>query len=301
MWLAAHRTLAEDKLEFRLGSSLMTTARPSDAVAFSTPLCEYISRSLKPSIPVSLKIGRAYGSKDLEVLGKDISEGRCHVGVILGIEFGWLNRNRPEFGLKPLVIVRAGDLAFDEVMLVADNRKDMKLADLKGKRLARSVRPNLMADFSLDAMLRDRNLEPRGFFPNDSKRYTVPEAARDAVISGEADCMMADANTWLRLRKINKTLADKLAIICHGPELPVAVFVGRPDNLAKIRPNLWNELRKKLVEEVHTSAEGKQLIRFWRIERFCKPDQHFEEMLNLTGLRFDRFYENMEPQSESAP
>jgi hypothetical protein len=69
--------------------------------------------------------------------------------------------------------------------------------------------------------------------------------------------------------------------------------VGRPENLQKLRLGLWQEMGT-LLETAHETAEGKQCMRFWRIQGFVRPDKEFEELVDCTSQQFDRFYQGVE-------
>jgi ABC-type phosphate/phosphonate transport system substrate-binding protein len=231
-----------DKLEIRLASSLLTASRPSDAIAASMPMFEMISRGMSKPVPINFDIEPAHGMKELVAFAENVSKGKYQLGILWGLEYGWLKRHRGDLDLKPLTVVHAGSVSYDMLLLVADTSKNVTLANLKGKKLARFLRPSLAADFSLDSILRAEKLDPKDFFADDGKRYPTQQSAVAAVRDGEADCMITDIDSLLKLRSSQPGLTKHIVILHHGPYLPTAVAVGRPENLQKLRPGLWQEM-----------------------------------------------------------
>lgn len=289
-----------DKLEIRLASSLLTAARPSDAIAASMPMFEMISREMSKPVPINFDIEPAHGMKEMVAFAESISKGKYQLGIVWGSEYGWLKQHRGDLGLRPLSVDYAADVPFDMLLLVADRSKNVKLAELKGKKLAQIVRPCLMAYFSLDNILRAENLDAKDFFAADSKRYPTQQAAVAALRDGDADCMITDVNSWYKLQSSQPGLAKHVVILRHGPVLPPAVAVGRPENLQKLRPGLWQEM-ETLLETAHETAEGKQCMRFWRIQRLQRPDKEFEDLVDRTSGQFNRFYEQVDVGEERTP
>ena len=148
-----------------------------------------------------------------------------------------------------------------------------------------------MAEFSMDSIFRREKVEQKGFFQSEIKRYPTPVAAIAAIVEGEADCLLIDANSWYRLQRGQPGLANQMVTLRngHGPVLPNAVFVARPQDIQRVRLGLWKELQSQLTK-VHDTAEGKQCMTFWRVQRFDRPDKQFEDLVDRTGEEFDRFF-----------
>ena len=132
------------------------------AVAFTKPMTDRLGDQVGHPISFGVRTGGSLA--DLVSFGKDISEGKCHVGVLWGLEYGWLREHHPELGLEPLVVVSNGEAVWTVQLRV---RRDLAGGDLKsfrGKRLAWFKREPMMYQLSLEKILRDEGFEMQDFF-----------------------------------------------------------------------------------------------------------------------------------------
>ena len=241
------------------------------------------------AIPINFVVASAPALKDLEKLGQDVSRGDYHLVVIGGTEYGWLKKHDAELQLEPLVIVHVGLDVHGMVLIVAKTSKFVEVADLRGSKLISLHAQSLMTDFSLDGILHKDNLELKGFFQRNDNPYKNPLAAVAALKSGKADCLVTDYGTWYNAKSRHPELENDVKIFRYGPTLPNGVFVGRPANLNKLHPGLWNEL-KRLLEQAHETEEGEECLAFWSIQRFKPaPDAGFETLVNDRVRDFDLF------------
>ena len=288
MFVVAPRTTrAADKLEMRLSSTLLGGKRQSVALAFSRPAIDLMGRHLSQRTEINFDIFQVSDPcslDELEKLGEKLARGDYHFAVLWGSEYGWLKRNRSDLKLEPLVIADVGGGATNISLLVPDRLKNVKLADLRGKKLV--VWPSLMVDCSLDLILRKNGLDSNGFFQRNDKKelYRTPRDVVLSVKNGEADCLMIDFTAWNNLKNSDLDLTKEFVNRGTGPDLPGPVFVGRRNNL---RNGQWRELQTQF-ETLGKSLEGKQSLVFWRVQGFKRPDRSFEDQADACSLQFEQ-------------
>ena len=273
------RAMTADEIKVCLASNVLEGISPADARAATTPMIELLSQRV--SYPVSVDIADAHDLKGLEALARKTFEGKLDLLVIWGIEYGWLKKKHPELKLESLMSVYV-ETGYDVLLMVTQAAKNQRLAALQGKKLAGFRRQALMVQFSMENLLRKEGLRPDGFFQAVEARYPTPQATVLAVRNGDADCLLIDSGTWAQLQRSQPGLARQVAVLRRGPALPPPVVVGRRENLEGLRHGLWKDLQTNL-ETIHRTAEGKQCVRFWSIQKFERVDEGFEDLVDRAG------------------
>jgi ABC-type phosphate/phosphonate transport system substrate-binding protein len=259
-------------MQVRIYASLMAGISDHHARAFTQPVIDLVSRELR--YPLHFDIADGETAEDLWKFGQQIEEGEIHVGIIWGVEYGWLRRRFPR--IKPMVVTRHSATHLKSQLMVHPNSKATKLAEVKGQRLATYRRMPLMDELFLSKAVEDLQNPLRAFFPAIVEHQTAIDAIR-AVHTSKADCVMV--NTTLYQRHIaNRPKLDMKVVAISAP-FPQAVLVGRPDRVNALRPGLWLQTRDCL-QEVEDTPEGRQGLDFWRQERFILPEEDdFEQLV----------------------
>jgi ABC-type phosphate/phosphonate transport system substrate-binding protein len=261
------------ELKLRLYGSIVHGVNKSEAKHVTQPLCDYVGRQIDQ--PIECGVHEGSTADDLFEFGKKLNSGEYHVGVIWGLEYGWLREKFPK--LKINVVVSSGDKeSLERTQLFV--RKDSpfnKLADLEGKRLAVYKDMMLMDRVCLRVMLAEDKFDPDKFLVR-CKPVAFARSAADAVRGGDADCLVMNNFTYARLRNLQPDLAADLVEIKSGPNYPMPVLVGLPEAVDKLRKKkgLWADLREHFLN-VHNVPEGKECANFWRFQCFVAPDDAF--------------------------
>jgi ABC-type nitrate/sulfonate/bicarbonate transport system substrate-binding protein len=115
-----------------------------------------------------------------ETLAKNIQTGKVQLGVIAGIELGWLGDKAN--GLSPLAVAYTQDIKSKAVVLMRKDTHSRSLRDFQGKRLAMPRRTQQHAQIFLhDSLNRTGGCSPQGYFA----ACTTPpdtDAAIEAVL-----------------------------------------------------------------------------------------------------------------------
>jgi ABC-type phosphate/phosphonate transport system substrate-binding protein len=279
---AQTKSAALPVVKVRIYGSILPGYSRSDAKAFSEPMMKLIGRNL--GLAPELEIADGTTPDDLFAFGKKLQDGEYHLGAIWGAEYGWLREKYP--GLKPnsVATVSSSDLPDHTLLMVHKNSRCKTVADLKGKRLAVSKDMPLMDRVSLQAIIRDAKLEPKGFFVRGESLGNVRLAAA-AVRNGKADCVAMATSIYFRLKELQPTLASDLIELKSGPVYPAVALVGSPEVLERIRKKLWDDLQGQFLT-IQNSPEGKDCINYWRLQTFVAPDQAYKDKVDATSRRF---------------
>jgi ABC-type phosphate/phosphonate transport system substrate-binding protein len=259
------------QLKIRLYSSVAPGISRKHARAATRPMLNLLQEKLGCVIDFGFVEGDS--AEDLLRFGKEINEGTVHLGVIWGLEYGWLRARWPQ--LKPLVVCAQTKNLYESRVMVREGFGGKSLADLADQRLARYRGASLMDRMYLDKLLKDNNHTESTYF-HEVKDYPTAKSAILAVRNNEADCLVVNMVAYARHVTTGPKL--KLDYLLPSKPFPEAVLVGRPDRIDGLRRGLWAELQKSF-ETIHRTAEGRECVDFWMIEQFSTPGDSFEQLV----------------------
>lgn len=279
---------AQARLEVRMFPSVVPGISRSHALAFTEPLLEDISSRLDIKIEFDLEDPeRGKSIDDLRAFANKLNSGQYHIGVLWGLEYGWIQEQFQELDLDYLVIVKNGDQAlWRSQLLVAATEiekfeplsEHQKLNRLKNRKLMWTKRQPLMDCVFLHKLLRDNGKvlvgkkaetpKPEEFFQVEACDTIVDAAV--AVKEGNAYCMITSIVHFDRLLATQPTVANSLNSILVSDGYPPPLLVGNPGRINQLRPELWKRLREEL-RTMHRRPGGKEFISFWRMEAFEFP------------------------------
>ena len=259
-------------MQVRIYASLMAGISDHHARAFTRPIIDLVAREIE--YPLNFDIAQGATPEDLWNFGQQIEDGKIHVGIVWGVEYGWLRKRFPR--MKPMVVTRHATAHLKSQLMVHPDSKATDLAGVRGQRLATYQRMPLMDELFLSKTVEDRGVRLPQFFATIKQHKTALDAIC-AVHSGEADCVMI--NTTLYQRHIANRPKLELRAVALSDPFPQAVLVGRPERVNALRPGLWLETRECL-QDVEDTPEGRQGLDFWRQERFILPEaDNFEQLV----------------------
>lgn len=267
-------------MRIRVATSLLRGNSPEQARDVSRDIMVEVGRLAKPPIAVSLELVNDQNLKDLQSLGKNLSNGTYHGAVMWGTEYGWLRKKNPK--LEAMVTVYNGADSWSEILLVRRKFVEEKgtLAELKGKTLARYTGESFVSHLLLEAMVRPvaNGVPPKDFFKH--VNYESAQKAVEGVANENADCVLMDYGKWWTIQEVyGKKLAGKLARLGNSPPIPPAALVGCKDNFEKVRRGLWDDLAKAAVR-VHKERKSVSWdMEFMQFHRFAAPDKKFFDLV----------------------
>jgi len=255
-------------LQVRLYSSVLAGVSDEDALGSTDPMVQLAAHKLHYKIQLGLTKGET--EEDLRAFGKELDSGVCHVGAIWGLEYGWLQQEFPR--LEPLIVLLQQETRFVSQFLVrSKDHLGGEFATLKGKRLALYRGIPLMDRAYLAGLLHEGETVNTYFKVEKDQRYETVVEAINAVCDEEADCVLVNIEVYSHQLVNRPGLRKQLRAIVPSEPFPPAALIGRRERLNQIRPRLWEDLQETL-EAMDQSAEGKECRRFWRVERFARPE-----------------------------
>src|SRR5690242_2070844 len=96
------RARADEPIQVRLYGSVTTGVSNKRARVATRPMIDLILERAGYKGKANLDVEKADNPGDLMAFGKRLDEGQMHLGVVWGIEYGWLRQSFPE--LKPLAV-----------------------------------------------------------------------------------------------------------------------------------------------------------------------------------------------------
>jgi len=261
------------QLKIRLYSSVAPGISNKHARAATRPMLDLLGEKL--ACVMDFEFVEGDSAEDLLRFGKEINEGTVHLGVIWGLEYGWLRARWPE--LRPIAVGTHGKYAYVSRVMVRQGFGARTLADLKGQRLATYRGASLMDRMYLDKLLKDNKQTVRSLGIIELKPpYPTAKSAILAVRNDEADCLVVNMVAYARHISTGPML--NLDDLLPSEPFPEAVIVGRPDRIDALRPRLWSDMQKSF-QTIHRTAEGRQCVDFWMIEQFSTPGDSFEQLV----------------------
>jgi len=271
-------------MKLHIYASVTTGISKTRARGATRPLIELLSEQIDYPIEFDFRDGEQ--AEDLLAFGKDLHEGKVHIGVVWGIEYGWLQQRFDT--LQPLVISSLGSGFHNAARLMVRKNGDVpKLDDLRGRTLVRVRRTPLVNRLYLQKLMDEKGEDFLSFEP--SPRGTT-KAALLAVRNDQEKklAVLIDFYSLLRFGESQPKLAADLVAVERSSLSPVPALIASPDQLRKLRPDLWHCTQQRLLE-IHGSAEGRQLISFWRFDRFREPDTEFHELVEKSTAEYVKY------------
>ncbi len=249
-------------------------------------MIELLSR--KVGYPIEHDFSDGQGSQDLLTFGKELQDGKAHLGVMWGTEFGLLKSRYNE--LEPLVMCLLGTDLFNAAQLMVRKNGDApvpNLDDLKGRTLVSMRRTPITNRLYLDKLKLEKG---NAFFQFEAKPRSTSKEAILAIRNDESDqlVLLIDLYAFVRFGRTHPKITGDLVMIERSSYFPAPTIVGNPRVVRKLNAELWSRLTKELTG-IHNSAEGRQLVSFWRFDSFRAPDSKFRELAKSTAEAYQQF------------
>ena len=207
-----------------------------------------------------------------ETLAKNIQDGKVQLGVIAGIELGWLGDKAKD--LTPLAIAYTQDIKAKAVVLMRKDSHSKSLKDYQGKRLAMPRRTQQHAQIFLHDSLHRSGCSPQGYFAACTTPPDV-DAAIEAVLDKESDLVVVDSTGWDVFQERKPGRAKRLMVVAESPSFPNAALIYKPGNISE------TDL-KKLREGLFTAHQQpfcRQILNFWRISQFIPSTPEYDALV----------------------
>lgn len=206
--------------------------------------------------------------KGADTLGRDMNAGKVHLGVVHGIEYGWLRQHCPE--CRPLLVAVNETTHLKALVLVAQNDAGKTAADLKGQTLALPPRPPHHTRLFLERLVKE---DLGKFFKVTEVKNT--DAAIEAVIDGTARLTVVSNVAMEVYRNQKPGRFAKLRVLEESPTFPAAAVVYRP---GKGHEESLRQFRDSLLK-ANQGLEGRQMLTLWRLTGFEQVPKEYEKQV----------------------
>lgn len=207
--------------------------------------------------------------KDAESMGRMLKEGTLHLGILHGVEYGWLKNTCPD--CKPVLIAVNETPILTAHLLVSKENAAKDIGDLKGKKLMLPRRTLNHTRLFLERLTGgdiEQHFELSKGTPN-------LDEAIDAVIDGKADLTAVGNVAMETYRERKPGRFKRLRVLTESPPFPAAVIIRRPGTG---RAAEVDKFRSSLLASDQT-PEGRQTLNLWRLTAFQEVPKDYEKLV----------------------
>jgi len=263
--------MGQEPLKVRFYTGVLPGVRADDVDTHVRLLASYVAtRAGHPHLEVQTRTAET--AQQLSQFAEDARRGAVHVGVMWGLEYGWLSKQFPRLQLEPLVVASRGEGPWEIQVMVRQDSEAQTFGDLKGGRLA--VYPfTPLPDRAYLAKL-TKPLAPREYFTKGPPEYASVRDALFSVQESDADCVLVDTVTYSRF----VALYDRRLRPVASTEFPAPVVLGKRELVEGIESGLWADLQRSFLE-TGMRGDGRSHLRFFKVDGFALPPRRFRELV----------------------
>jgi ABC-type phosphate/phosphonate transport system substrate-binding protein len=206
-----------------------------------------------------------------EDLGKQLMDGKLHLGVFYSFEFAWARKAYP--ALKPLVIALNQQPLYAYLVVRSDSAA-AGWADLQGKSLALPLGTRKYTSVFLERSCRERDKDPKGFFGEISSP-TDMEDGLEQVLAGKAQATVIDSISLNHYEQRKPGRYAKLKKLQQSELFPPAVIAYRPGVLSEA---MVKRIRDGLINANQT-RRGRALLLLTRVTGFEDVPADYDRQL----------------------
>ncbi len=209
---------------------------------------------------------------DTEHLAELLAKNKVQFALFEGVEFAWARRKYPEF--RTLVISVNEHQNRQAFLMIRQDSKISRFADLQGKELAIPRRSRIHCHLFVVRLARKCGKEPREFF---SKLVTSSnvEAALDDLVDGKLPAVVADREALNCYQHRKPGRFGKLKELQKSEIFPDTVVAYRSGVFG---PALLDRFREGL-EKADSTPIGRQLLVLWHMTALEKIPADYEKLL----------------------
>lgn len=256
-----------EKPTFHIGISeslIRGQMSPAAAPVLLQPMAEVFSLPGKQA--AHFQVGQPPG------LAKQLQDSSLQLGIMPGIEYGWIHPQHPS--LVPLATVFASDIRLGACVLVRGDRQTKSLRDLKGQTIALPKRLQYHTHVFLHLAIQKLGADPQAFFAHALASGDV-DAGIESVVDNEAAAVLVDTDSWKTYQERKPGRSQKLRMLIQSQPFPTAAVLYQRQS--------WDEKELLQIEEIlctaHLKAFTRQILNFWRISKFVKYTDEYEQVV----------------------
>lgn len=287
---------ARPPVTVRLYPSLLPGIPESRALGTTRPMVELLSTAVDYPLLLDLEPSATNPQYALFQFGRQINEGKIHLGVLWGLELAWLAPHFPQ--LEPLAVVNfGGQTTLASHIIVRRDSTIRSVRGLEGKRQATYAKAPLMDHLALRDILLRQKVDPSRVAATSPFTYPSVKHALQAVRRGDSDYMVVSIHIYARMVLTQPALDRDLTVIANSSPYPPPVVVGLQRHIDRLRNGLWSALQREL-STIHNTPDGEFCIQFWRFQSFLHPDQQFMMLMSAAVRQYPL---QLRPMNTSRP
>jgi ABC-type phosphate/phosphonate transport system substrate-binding protein len=256
-----------EKPTFHIGISdtlIRGQMNPAAAPMLLQPMAEVFSLPAKQA--AQFQLDRPAG------LAKRLQDSNIQLGIMPGIEYGWIHPQYPN--LVPLATVFASDIRLGACVLVRADSQVKSLANLKCQTIALPQRLQYHSHLFLHLAIEKLGAEQQGFFARVLTSADVNDGI-ESVVDQEAVAVLVDTDSWKTYQERKPGRSQKLRVLIQSQPFPTSAVLYQRQS--------WDEKELQQIEEIlctaHLRAFTRQILNFWRISKFVKYTDEYEQVV----------------------
>jgi ABC-type phosphate/phosphonate transport system substrate-binding protein len=205
-------------------------------------------------------------------LGKQLVDGKFHLGVFHGFELAWARQRHPS--LKPLVLALTKHPELHAYLVVRKECDARSLADLKGQAVAMPGcnRPHSL--LFLERACQTEGKAPAQYFSRITKP-SASERALDQVVDGEVRAALVDQAALDCYQEWKAARFAKLKIAVRSEPFPATAIAYCSDNLSEATAQRYRDGFLK----ANDTSQGQQVLVLCGIKTLKAVPSDYEEAL----------------------
>lgn len=209
-----------------------------------------------------------------DALAKNLTDGKTQLGILSGIELGWLREKAN--GLSTLAIAYTSDIKLKAYVLMRKDSDDnnRSLLGLKGKKLSLPRRTQQHTQIFLHDSINRCGCQPQNYFGSTAVSSDT-DAAIEAVLDRDVDAVVIDGQAWEVFQERKPGRAKKLMVVAESPNFPTAALIYKPGNIPDVE---LKKLRDGLYS-AHQQPFCRQILNFWRISQFIPATPEYDQLV----------------------
>lgn len=204
-------------------------------------------------------------------MAKKLRDGEVQLGVIHGVEYGWLKREAPE--VEPIALALTHDIRLKANVLVRADSNHQAIRDLKDKTLLKPWKSLNHSNLFLTKLVSDVCPECDKFF-GQVKAIGSVDKTIDALIDGQGDAMVIDSQSWATYQESKPGRAKRVRILAESGYFPTAAVLYRPGGL---EPAVLTQIKTGFLS-IHQKPLGQQMLVFWRLKKFVPVSDDYHAL-----------------------
>lgn len=203
---------------------------------------------------------------------QQLADGSIHLGVLHGIEFGWMKQKQPE--LEPMMLNHLDPDLMRAVVVVGKDHAAKSLSDCRGQKLALLRITREDTRLYLARLCQQNDSSVSEMFPE----YAMPDSVEgtlDELVDGRLNVVVLELAGLKMYQRRKPGRAANLRVLQQSERFPSSVIAFRKD---KIDATTIKSFRDGM-STAHTSILGGHLMSLMKVRKFEVPTEEYAKQL----------------------